>query len=72
MQLANTLATISQWLGRSSGLIRGMNDVGAASDLLNPYDAAISGLILVCIGVVIWRFAHAQLDNRQVAKQAAS
>lgn len=41
MQLANALATISQWLGHSSGLIRGMNDGGAACDLLKPYAAAI-------------------------------
>jgi hypothetical protein len=32
----------------------------------------MSGLILVGTGVVIWRFTHAQLDNRQLAKQAAS
>lgn len=59
-------------VGALQWLDPGMNDVGAASDLRKPYDAAMSGLILVCTGVVIWRFAHAQLDNRQVAKQAAS
>jgi len=41
MQLVNALATIGQWLGHSSGLIRGMTDGGAAFDLLKPYDAAI-------------------------------
>jgi hypothetical protein len=41
MQLADALATSGQWLGHSSGLIRGMNDGGAAFDLLKPYDAAI-------------------------------
>jgi hypothetical protein len=33
---------------------------------------AISCLTLICAGAIIWRFVHAQLNNRQLAKQAAT
>ena len=33
---------------------------------------AISCLTLICAGVIIWRLVHAQINNRQLAKQAAA
>jgi len=41
MQLANALATISQMVGALQWLDPGMNEVGAASELLKPYDARL-------------------------------
>src|SRR5437764_804866 len=33
---------------------------------------AISCLTLICAGVIIWRLVHAQINNRQLAKEAAA